>query len=203
MPASLQSPADITNAALGRIGYRLRVGSLFDGSVAAKKALDIYGQTRDELLRQNDWGFAQGDETLQLLKTAPAGGYVPPIVWSTTYPPLPWRYEYLYPSDALKVRSLKGSPILIPVYDPVPILYEVANDNSLDPPAKVILSNLTNAVLTYTRQVTNPASWEADFTESMIAALSRRLAPGLNPELLKIAVPDEAQSQAVAEMNQG
>lgn len=203
MALSLPDPASIVNASLARIGYKLRVGSLYDGSVAAKKALDVYSQTRDELLRQNDWGFAERNTTLTLLKSSPAGGYVPPTTWTPAYPPLPWRFEYNYPGDCLKVRALKGVPILIPIYDPQPVLFEIANDNALTPAQKVILCNVSSAVLVYTGQVTDPLTWEADFSETLIAALGRRLAPTLNPEMLKLAVPDEAQSQAVAEMNQG
>ena len=77
MTTSVNSPADVVNLSLGRIGYKLRVGSLYDGSPASKAALDIYGQTRDEQLRLADWGFAQGEVQLTLQKVAPVGGYVP------------------------------------------------------------------------------------------------------------------------------
>lgn len=128
MVASASSPADIVNLALRRIGYELRVGSLLDGSEAANQALDIYAQTRDDLLRQNDWGFAERNVALTVLKTAPAGGYFPPTNWSSTYPPLPWAFEYDYPADCLKVRSLKESSLFLFNPDPQPVLFDTAND---------------------------------------------------------------------------
>lgn len=204
MPASVQNPADVVNLSLSRMGYKLRVGNLYDGSMASTRALDIYAQTRDELLRQNDWGFAERNATLVLLKSAPVDGYIPPTTWSTAYPPLPWLFEYEYPSDCLKVRAVKGVPLFVPNFDPQPNVYGIANDNSLDPPAKVLLCNVADAVLVYSGQVTDPSNWEADFVEAIAAALGRRLAPVLvGMDAAKLLVGDEAASTAIAEMEQG
>lgn len=128
MVTSAANPADIVNLALGRIGYRLRVGSLLDGSEAASRALDIFGQTRDELLRDGNWGFAEGNALLTQLKAAPSGGYIPPVFWDTTYPPLPWQYSYAYPDDCLKVRAVKVAPLFLFNPDPTPSLWDIAND---------------------------------------------------------------------------
>jgi len=204
MPASVNSPADLVNLALVRMGSKVRVNSLFEGSEAAKPALDIYSQTRDELLRQSDWGFAERNITLTLLKQAPVGGYIPPTYWSSAYPPLPWFYEYGYPSDCLKVRAIKPTPIFIPNFDPQPNVFSIANDNSLVPAQKVILSNVPQAILVYTGQVTDMTTWEADFVEAFASALSRRLAPALvGLEAAKLEAQDEAASKNVAEMQQG
>ena len=114
MPASVSSPADVVNVTLQRIGYKLRVGSLYDGSKAANDALDIYAQTRDEVMRQDDWSFAERNVSMTLLKSAPVAGYIPPTTWSTTDPPLPWLFEYAWPDDCLKVRAVKPPTIIIP-----------------------------------------------------------------------------------------
>src|ERR1700677_309918 len=108
MPNVVTSPEDLINITLARIGYKGRIGSIWEGSVAAKKVLDIYSQTRDELLRAYDWGFAERNVDLAVLKQAPPGGYFPPNTWNpTTYPALPWAFSYTYPSDCLKVRAVK------------------------------------------------------------------------------------------------
>lgn len=204
MSAVLTNPADIVNAALGRIGYKRRLGSLYDGSEQSARALDIYGQTRDAKLREFDWGFAERDVALTLLKTAPAGGYTPPLVWSSTYPILPWKYEYAYPDDMLKLRSLRTTPVFIPEYDPVPIVFRIANDNSYTPAQKVILTDLPAAVCVYTGQVIDPTTWEPDFTESLIAALGKRLAPVLTSlDAVKMEAQDEVVTQQMAEMRLG
>ena len=204
MAASVQSPADVVNLAARRIGYKLRVGSLYDGSALAMAALDIYAQTRDETLRGFDWGFAERNVAGTLLKQAPPGGYNPATGWSSAYPPLPYFFEYAYPGDCLKVRSVRPTPILIPNFDPRPNLVREYNDSSLNPPQKVILCNVPQAIIVYTGQVTDMTTWEADFVEALAAALGRRLAPGLlNAEAAKSAAQDEAASTALAESREG
>jgi hypothetical protein len=199
-----QSPEDVVNLALVRIGYKTRIGSLYEGSNASKAALSIYAQTRDEMLRSFDWSFAQRTMPMTEIKTAPAGGYVPPTVWSTDFPPVPWRYEIQYPADCLKVRAVKNVPLLLPDFDPQPYQFAIDNDNSLAEPSKVILCNVFPGVIVYTAQVTNPQDWEADFTEALAASLGRHLAPilvGLQPA--QMAAQDEAQAVAVAENTRG
>lgn len=204
MPASITSPADVVNVALQRIGYKGRVGNLFEGSTAAKDALDIYAQTRDEILRSGDWGFAERNLNMEMLKAAPPGGYVPPNVWTPASPPLPWLFEYAYPDDCLDVRAIKASELFVIDFDPQPIVFTVANDNTFDPPKKVILCNVPTAILTYTGQVTDPSTWEADFVEAFAATLGRRLAPALvGMEAAKLIVADEQASTAKAAAVQG
>lgn len=203
MPASIQSPADVVNLALRPIGYRLRVANLDDGSEAASQALDIYAQTRDQLLRGSDWYFAQTQIVAVLLKSAPADGYPPPTQWNpATNPILPWKYEYEYPSDCLKVRNLKATqPLLINV-DPQPNLWREGHDPDLN--QKVIYTNVAAANLVYTRQVTNPAEWESDFVESFATALGRRLLPVLmGAKGVELAVRAEEMAKMNAENEQG
>ena len=201
MPTSLQSPADITNAALARIGYKLRIANLYDGSNAARRTLDIYGQTRDQLLRMGDWSFAQRETSGTLIRSAPPGGYIPPNVWNNaTYPPLPWLYEYMYMSDCIKVRAVKPTLILVPNYNPQPYLFRIANDGG----QRVILSNVPNAVITYVGQVTNPTDMPPDFIEALVASVARRIAPVLSTlDATKFeAQADQVETQ-IAEHEQG
>ena len=192
MTASVQSPADIVNLALSRIGHQGRIASLFDGSVPAKRALDIYGQTRDDLLRSQDWDFAERAVILTQLKAAPAGGYSISTPWSSTYPPPPWLYEYSYPTDCLKIRCLKQVPSTDPY--PMPNVFHVANDGT-----KVILAEISNAILVYTGQITDPTLWNSNFIEALTASLARRLAAafGMLDQGKAEAEKDEAQDEQV------
>jgi hypothetical protein len=201
------NPADVVNAALDRVGYKKNIGNLYDGSPQAAAALAVYGQTRDELLRNFDWGFAERDLDLTLLKTAPVGGYTAAQPWTKATDPIPpWIYEYEYPDfpgDMLKLRSLRGSDV-IPEYDPQAVEYRIANDNSYTPAKKVILTNKASAIAVYTGQVTDPTQWEPGFTEALVAQLGRRLAPVLvGLEAVKVLEPDEAMTTQVAEMKVG
>jgi hypothetical protein len=205
MVASVQSPADVINLALVRIGYKLRIGSLFDGTPASKAALDIYAQTRDETLREFDWGFAERNLAATLLKSAPPGGYVPPAVWNPlTNPPLPWNYEYQYPADCLKLRSIRGTPLFIPEFDPRPKVFRIVNDNAFNPPQRVILTNEVNALLVYTGQVTDPTTWEPLYVEALAASLARRLAPYLaDLKMEQAEAQDEGAATVMAESKLG
>lgn len=202
MPASVQNPADIVNLALERIGYNRRVGSLYDGSDAANAALTIYAQTRDQLLRQNDWGFAQRTLSLTLLKAAPANYFDAP--WNpATNPPPPWLYEYAYPGDAIKIRAVKPQPLFLFNPAPQPYLFNVYNDNATEAAAKTILCNIGDAIAVYTGQVLDPSQMEPDFIEAFAAALGRRMSPLLIPSSAQNAAQDEMISSKIAEREQG
>jgi hypothetical protein len=200
MVASLQSPADIVNAALTRIGYHDRVGSLYEGSKAAKKSLDIYSQTRDEMLRTGNWPFSRRDVLATLIKAAPVGGYTPLTPWSSTYPPPPWAFEYGYPSDCIKVGAVKPPPVFTPNFTPQPFIFAVANDGN----QRVILSDVPNATITYTGQITDPTQMPPDFVEAFMASLARRLLPILgDPKMLQAEAQDEVVETAIADRQQG
>lgn len=195
MAQSVDSPEDVVNLALVDIGHRLLVGSLFDGSEAAKLALNIYGETRDELLTKEDWKFARRDAALTLLKSAPPGGYLPTVPWSSIYPPIPWKYEYAYPADCLRLRSVRKAPIIIPEFQPQPVTWSLYNDG-----AKTILCNSSNLIGIYTGRVTDPTQWEPRFIAELAATLGRRLAAGLaNLDAEKVEGAVEASEAELAE----
>lgn len=205
MGSVITSPADVVNLALSRVGYTDRVGSIYEGSKAAKLAIDIYSETRDALLREEDYGFAERNIAAALLKSAPAGGYFPPNNWNgANNPPPPWQFTYTYPDDCLKVRSVKPMAFFVQNFDPQPNVFAIQNDNFFTPTRKVILCNVPNAMLVYTGQVTDPTVWEADFIEEFAAALARRLAPILaNVDMAKFEAADQAQAEATAVKTEG
>lgn len=202
---SVRTVEDVVNLALVRIGYKQRIGSIWDGSEAAKRALDIYAQTRDELLRQFDWGFAERTVSMVLIKQAPADGYVPPNMWDPTlHPAPPWLFEVVYPADAIKIRSIQNIPLFVPDFDPQPYQFSVSNDNTLADPNKVVLCNVFPGIVTYTGQVTNPGDWENDFVESFASALGTRLAPLLSSlDDAKLEAADASTQSVVAETIRG
>lgn len=204
MATVIRDPADVVNLALARIGYKDRIGNIYEGSAPAKAALDVYSQTRDEILRIEDWGFAGRDMVMTLLKQAPVEGYFPTPWDPALHPPIGFLFEYAYPDDCLKVRAIKPSAIFALNYDPQPRPFRITNDAAYAPPRRVILSNVENAVLVYTGQVTDPKTWEPNFVEAFSAALGRRLAPLLSgPDMTRLAVQDEAVQTQIASMTQG
>lgn len=180
MVASLDSAADICNAALSRIGRPENIGDLFDGSDFAQLALNIFSQTRDALLRQADWGFPRRDRALTLLKTATAGGYIPGTTdWDPGLnPPRPYFYEYAYPSDCIMLRALKAPDIFQPNFTPYPQNFEIANDavpvtGQSVAPGRVILCYVGDAIATYCAQVTDMTQWDISFVEALTNEMAR------------------------------
>ena len=158
MSTSLQSVADVCNYALAKIGFRLRVGSLYDGTPHAKKLLDVYGETRDAVLRGGDWDFA--------LKSVTGGTPV-------GSPPYPWTTQYAYPTDCIRVRNVYDSSSIVDPYNPLPTLWTIADDATY---GKVIqVRNANTPTLVYTAQITNPALWEPLFLDAVASALGRNL----------------------------
>jgi hypothetical protein len=188
MTASIQSPADVVNLSLRRIGYAMRVGSLLDGSPAAKTALDIYAQTRDGVLRSGNWDFAEK------IIAAVATGNAAPGLWTT---------EFTYPADCLRLRNMfpagysPGNE-----NNPLPILWTIGS--SAVSGTKVIWTNQTAASLIYTAQVTSPAQWEPLFVETLAVALGKRLAAALaSLDVVKIESEDEKMIAPMAEETLG
>jgi hypothetical protein len=185
LTASVQSPADIVNLALSRAGASQRVGNLYEGSEFAKRALDVFGQTRDALLRQGDWGFPRRDLVLTLLKSAPNGGYVPGFsAWNPqTNPPRPYLFEYAYPADCMLLRALRPPTTFQPNFYPCPQNFEIANDtvpvNGVGAaPGRVILCYLGGALATYVGQVTDMTQWDIGFVEAMANEMARTFSAG-------------------------
>ena len=195
------SVEQLVNQALRRAGYKFEIGFIYEGSPVARAAVTLYGQTRDDLLRSKDWPFARSAATLVLLKTAPVGGYgLNP--WTSAFPPPPWVYEYAYPTNCLKVRSVRPVPVIIPELDPQPNVFTDADDTSLTPPAKVVLTNLARAQAVYTARVTDMTQWEAMFTEAFVEALARRLGEALGAGTDAVKAQMQVEVETISEANQ-
>jgi hypothetical protein len=190
------------NLSLARIGYKGRIGSLYDGSIAAKKSLDVYSQTRDQLIREGDYEFAERSISATLQKQAPAS-YVG-VTWSNAYPCLPWLYQYAFPSDCLKLRSVMATPVFVPNIDPQYNVFSIDNDDSFSPSQKVVNCNVPNAIFIYAAQVTDPQAWDVSFVEAFAAALGRRLAPALmGLDAAKMEISDEQAEAQLASSQKG
>lgn len=200
MATSIQNAADAVNAALVRIGYRRQVGDLRDGSAAAQVAIATYGQVRDAMMRDGDWGFAQRSIILTEQSHAPEGGYVPPNIWSPDAPQLAFKYQYAYPDDCLKVRSIRPQLLFIPNFSPQPNVFSIANTDGV----RVILTNVADAIAVYTGRITDPTMWAVDFTEAFIDGLGEALALALTqPQAAQLAAAEGKRDIAAAKMEQG
>ena len=201
---------DLINQAARDAGLRFRIADIYEGSPLSRAALEVYGQTRDELLRAEDWPFARGaGVALTLLKgPPPPGGYYPGNPWTAVFPAPPWLYEYAYPSDSLDLLAILKPPGALPQLAPRAQTWRIDNDLtpvvSGNPPAaagpaqRVILTNVKGALAVYRRRVTNPALWEPGFTATLIAALARKLSLTIAQNLqLRQEIGQEASAIAM------
>lgn len=188
------SVTDIINQALRAGGVPMRVEEMYEGSDAARVALELFGQCRDELLDAKDWSFNRRTEALVLLKGPPPnGGYSYANPWSNLYPAPGFLYEYSYPSDMLDLRAVIQQPGPMPDLDPLPTLWRVDNDptpNIVDgvavgPEAKVIYCNVTNALAVFRSRVVNPSIFDPGFTASLVALLGKRFAVAFGADVTK------------------
>ena len=184
------SVEDVVNEALSALGWRKPIGDMYEGSPASRAALDVYGETRDELLAQGDWPFALREAALAA---------------SSQTPPSPWVHEYTYPADCLRIRAVRPGPLTggTRSTDPKPILYRTWNDNRPATPIRAILCanpGADGAVLVYTGKITNPATWEPGFSNALVERLAAKIGPRLKAgaELWKAHVGLAAEASAGA-----
>lgn len=163
--AAVTSVEDVCNLALDAIGYPEAIGNIFEGSKASRIALRVYGQARDAVLKAKDYPFARRDVLLTL-----NGQTAPP----------PWKYEYGFPADCLRIRQVMPSPgATFPVIEPYAVLFTDYNDARVTPPVRAILANISPAALVYTAQVVDPTTWDTNFIDILVADLGRRFSIGL------------------------
>lgn len=198
------SVEDLINQAFRAGSVPLRIEDIYEGSDGARVALELYSQSRDELLDLRDWSFSRRTVALILLKgPPPAGGYTFAVPWSNIYPAPGFLYEYAYPADCVDVRAISPLPGGMPDLDPLPTLWRVDNDPTPNvsgnppvasgPAAKVIYCNTTNALLTYRARITDPSSFDTGFTASLVATLGKKFAQAFGADV-NIAREEEANA---------
>ena len=200
---------DVLNQALRDAGAPARINDIYEGTEAAKTALEIYTQARDELICDpiHDWSFPRRTLALTILKGPPPGGGFNPVQnWNTLYPPPGFLFEYAYPADCLDLRAVVEPPQLMPDLDPIPQLFRVDNDLlpnigtgvAVGPPAKVILCNVNQAIGVYVGQVTDPNEWEPLFLSTLVASIGKKFARAFGAD---VNTTRELSSEMVATSN--
>src|SRR3954463_9206455 len=109
----------ICNQAIDEIGYPRHIGNIYEGTKAARVFINCYREVRDALLStlRPDWAWAEASLTLS--KSAPnivnnTANY--DAGWNSTFPPLPWLYEYVYPADCLEPDMILAQTLFLPVW---------------------------------------------------------------------------------------
>jgi len=161
----------VVNQALDRIGYKRHIGSIWDGSTAARVALNAWAETRDALLVRTKPEWARDDVPLEVLKRAPPY-YDEQTPWDPVlHPDLPWLYEYAQPDNCLVPLALKPRPHTLPVWRPRAMRFRVKTGADQ---TYVLLGNDPAPILTCIVHTHNPDIWYEDFTELMIITLAKK-----------------------------
>ena len=155
----MASETQIAKLALQHIGDRYDITDLTEESVEAEQVNLIFDDTRDWLLRQFPWNFATS--------------YATPAALTGTVPNN-FDYMYTYMTDAVRVLL-----VVDPLGLDTEIPFEVARNSS---DVKVILTNQADAEFRYTKQITNTAQFDAEFTMGLSYALAAKLAMPLTGE---------------------
>lgn len=180
------SSVDIGNMALGHIGARQTIESFSEQSAEARTVALWYDRARELVLEKHDWGFARKRQAL-----APS---------SEPAPTPDWQFRYQYPSDCLKARALVNPGIVYypphmefarigHLIRPDAIPYEVGL--STDKSAKIILTDLDQAELVYTANLTDPTLYPMSVVFTISYALASMIAykitgrAGLQQELYR------------------
>jgi hypothetical protein len=103
---------DIANRALQFFGSRTNMSSTEFANQSSNEAIQtqlIMFKLRDELIRMAPWDFATAYASLTYISsvpTSPENTASGPPLWAPGLPAPPWAYEYQYPVDCLRARSI-------------------------------------------------------------------------------------------------
>lgn len=182
----MTSPVDVCNMALSEAQSRTQISGFppIDNSVAAVQAGIFYSAKVRALLRAANWDFARRQILGTVVKQAFVNGQA-----SSDPPPQPWLFSYAYENDCLRLRflvqyqqpSAGGIPfttgpqnIINPAYASTNVPFVIANDpQTSGQPRKVILTNMENASLVYTSDLSQtPDMWDPLFLSGATATLA-------------------------------
>jgi hypothetical protein len=169
---------DICNRALQMAEARATITALNDGTNEANNCNLIYSTIVDWCFSVTNWNFARKIDILTPSKNVPGT----PGVWSSAYPAPPWKYQYLYPSDAVRIQyvmsqSLDSTGL---AWLGEPAKFVVGMDTITAVQRRVILTNVASALCQYTATISDPTQWPAYFSQAVVSVLSWLLASALS-----------------------
>lgn len=172
----MSSEVGICNVGLGRIGIDQFIEDFNDSNNRARACKTFYVPTRDQVLEDYPWNFAQK---------------VAPLAIVAGDPPPGWQYQYAVPSDCARAQLLTdasgGRFSGLGFGDPYQQLniwnYSAASCirapfkimAAATAPGRIIVTDLQDAYLWYTMRVTDPNSFSALFSSSLSWKLAGEL----------------------------
>jgi hypothetical protein len=156
----------IANLALARIGITMKIDSL-SPPARTKEAIEliaVFDEVRERVLAAAPWPFARKIVTLQQSGSTP----------------FKWPYRYEYPNDCVAIRALYPpyqSGMTADTFREWTITNKVPFELALDDTdALTICTGQDQAVIEYTKLVTNPRLYNSKFRSAFAWALSAEVA---------------------------
>jgi hypothetical protein len=141
------------NIALSHIGSSERITALTDDTKEARILNLMYDFSRQFVLQDFEWGFAERRALLSLLSVEVTG----------------FDYAYQYPNGCLKAREIYQS-----VPEEKPIDYLIMAQDTED--STMIVTNEQNATLIYTADITNVNMFSAAFNVALSYQIAANIA---------------------------
>lgn len=204
----MASDVSIANQALAASGSRTQISSLDDNTKQAKTVKLFYASTRDSLLREAQWGFADKFVALGLLTSlpgAPGSTETGGSVWSPNFPAPGWLYQYSYPEDCLKANWIipqgQWGAFLAQAQTDGPwrafkafaVPFALSSSGGI----AVINTNAQQAILSYTMRVENAALFPPDFEEALVGRLAFKIVIPLSGDKVLATGADGKADQLV------
>jgi len=166
------TPTELCNVALGHIG-QARIADIGERSPAAEHCRRMFDHVRRLCLRDHDWNFAIGRESLTALSTPPPFGF---------------SAAYQLPADCLRVLAINGQPAGV-------------RGTQWEVEGRTVLINADAAQLRYIRDADDVTQWDSIFQSYFSYRLAAAVAPsfridpqaGLQLEQMAAAVRASAQ----------
>lgn len=143
---------------------------------SAKLCKVFYPASRDAMLREHPWGFARKQVYLTQNENETIHGF---------------DYAYYYPSDCIMARSIYAG------LDPAnhyPFGVQVSADGN----SRLIVTSVEDAVLEYTKAITNPNMFDPLFIEALAWRISIQLAFPLTGKAKGVESQQKGYSNALA-----
>lgn len=147
------SIVQIWNMALSHIGVKSFVAGVNEKSQEASVLNVWWAPSVDYVLADHPWPFARKYQALGLVVSNPSPD---------------WAYAYRYPSDCIHARRICSPSGRT---DPKPPPFFVGQDDD----GKLVYTDQPNAVLEYTKRVTEPERFDEKFTEALSIYLAARV----------------------------
>lgn len=169
----------IFNLALSAAGVTELVSSPTEDSPEARTCALWFDVVVEKALRAAPWPSAKKLRRLATISEAD-----PSRSWQSGDPEPGWRFAYAYPTDLIRPRYLVG-------YHPF--------TTGLTGSSRSILTNLEDAILVYTNNNKNIASWDPSLRMAIIYALAAAITMPLTSKLERVRSNYELANQYVFE----